>query len=619
MHGGTSRSSLPASSSRPSNYIHCTAPDVRFRPAAACFPKREGCYHTRNRLSTTDVGEDSKQRFRKVLDFNPILSSGASYVEKPGYRWSLRGTLETAKHTARVLVQDGDQSRTVPIETFPFTIGRQADRDLSLLNPQVSRQHAVIERDGDGFVIRDLGSRHGTLVNGLKIEMAQLQSGDRIQPGASNVVLVFVVAQDHTSTRVLLSRIAGESAGSQLEKLSLFLQAAQSFNNTRVLNEVLNTMVEYTLRLTGAERGFVFLGDSLATLRLECGLNNEGLPLMDDSKISHSIVRDAAESGQEYIVGDVSGDGHVVGRESMVAHELRSVIAIPLRGRSSERLLGLLYLDSRLRTSTLNRVGRDILQAIASEAANLVENARMMQAERDAELLRKEMEIAASIQQSIMARELPDFQYAKVMARSVPCTEVGGDFYDVIPVKDGFVAIVADVSGKGMSAALLASIIQGMMYAQIMSGASLVDTVNSVNSFLCARVSGQKYVTLVAAHYRNGGSVELVNGGHVCPFVVGMNGQMEEITDGDMPIGLFETATFHSVPLIMPVGARLVLLSDGVSEAENPAGVQFGSRKLEMEFVAANPIESVFSSMHCFCEGVPPHDDRTMLVVERTA
>lgn len=130
--------------------------------------------------------------------------------------------METAKLTARFLVQDGEHNRTVPIDRFPFTIGRQADRDLSLLNPQVSRQHAVLERDGDRFLIRDLGSRHGTLVNGVKIESERLQSGDRIQPGASSVVLVFVIAQDHTSTRQLLSRIAGESAVSQLEKLSLF-------------------------------------------------------------------------------------------------------------------------------------------------------------------------------------------------------------------------------------------------------------------------------------------------------------------------------------------------------------------------------------------------------------
>src|SRR6266567_4672763 len=117
------------------------------------------------------------------------------------------------------------------------------------------------------------------------------------------------------------------ASSSELEKLSLFLQAAQSFNNTRVLNDILSTMVEYTLRLTGAERGFVFLGDSASTLHLECGLNQEGLPLADDSKISRSIVRDAALSGQEYLIGDVSGDGQLLDRESIVAHELPSVTA----------------------------------------------------------------------------------------------------------------------------------------------------------------------------------------------------------------------------------------------------------------------------------------------------
>ncbi len=133
-----------------------------------------------------------------------------------------------------------------------------------------------------------------------------------------------------------------------------------------------------------------------------------------------------------------------------------------IRDRNSDRLIGLLYLGSLLRASTLNRVGRNILHAIATEAATLVENARLVQAERAANLLRKEMEIAASM----IARDLPIFPYAKVMAKAIPCTEVGGDFYDVIPVDDGFVAIFADVSGKGVSAALLASVIQGMMYAQ---------------------------------------------------------------------------------------------------------------------------------------------------------
>ena len=523
------------------------------------------------------------------------------------------------KHTARLAVREADQTRTVTIDSVPFTIGRQADSNLYLTNAQISRKHAIIHQDANGFFLQDLGSRQGTLVNGVRAVTARLNSGDRVELGASGVTLLFVTSEERTTARTILTQISSADAGSELEKLSLFLQAAQSFNSTRVLEDILSTMIEYTLRLTGAERGFVFLGDSPATLALECALNREGQRIVDDKKISHSIVRDAVMSGQEYILGDVSGEGQPVGRESIVAHELRSVLAIPLRGRNSDRLLGLLYLDSRLRAGTLNRVSRDILHAIATEAANLVENARMVQAERAADLMRNELAIAASIQQSLIPSNLPSFPEMKLMAKTVPCTEVGGDFYDVIPVEDGFVAIVADVSGKGVSAALLASVIQGMMYAQLKSCASLVDAVTAVNAFLCSRVSGQKYVTLVAARYQNGSAVEIINCGHVAPLLIHSDQRIETIPGSNVPVGLLCDATFESFPLNPPPGTRLVLLSDGVTETEDPEGTQFGSTEIAQELAAPDPIHAVFASMHRFSGGAVPSDDCTMLVIDTAA
>ncbi len=530
--------------------------------------------------------------------------------------------MDMNQQIARLVVRDGDQTRSVSIEPLPFTIGRQPDRNLFLPTPQVSREHAIIHRDANGFLIQDVGSRHGTFVNGERKDRARLKSGDRIQLGTASVELLFVDAENQTLGAAPTSRFSTDAGGSELEKLSLFLEAAQSFNTTRVLHDVLGTVVEYALRLTGAQRGFVFLGDSPSSLHLECGLNKEGAPLADDSKISRSIVRDAALSGKEFFIGDVSGDGRPIGTESMVAFELFSVIAIPLRGRNDDRLLGLLYLDSRSRANPLTRVSKDILHAIATEAAKLVENARLVQAQREAELVRNELEIAASIQHSIIPAELPSFPYAKLTAQTIPCTEVGGDFYDVIPVKDGFVAILADVSGKGMSAALLASIIQGMMYAQLMSGASIVDTVSTVNTFLCSRVSGRKYVTLVALHYKEGGTAELINGGHVLPVVIspavhGDDRHADLIPDGDMPVGLFHDTTYHSIPLDLPRGARVVLMSDGVSEAENPEGVQFATTGMTRDMTGSEPIHDVFASMHKFCAGEAAHDDCTMLVIDR--
>ncbi len=160
-------------------------------------------------------------------------------------------------------------------------------------HPQVSRIHAVINEDAAGLYIEDQESRHGMLINGVRSIRSHLKAGDEIQLGTPSASLVFLDAPEDTTGRTLIRQLAGKSSGSDLEKLSLFLQAAQSFNNTRVLEDVLNTIVEYALRLTGAERGFVFLGTSVPTFTLGCGRTKDGMAIEDYSKMSRSIVRDA--------------------------------------------------------------------------------------------------------------------------------------------------------------------------------------------------------------------------------------------------------------------------------------------------------------------------------------
>src|SRR5579859_7906044 len=266
----------------------------------------------------------------------------------------------------RLQVTDAEGTHIHPLTRFPFTLGRSAACDLCIANAQVSRQHAAIEQGGEGLCLRDLGSRHGTQLNGRPVTSAKLQPGDRITLGNGTATLLFLEGSSASATpsgaralphesigdtaRDLLTRVSSQSSGSDLEKLSLFLEAAQRFSGTQVLEEVLNTTIEYTLRLTCAERGFVFLGSDVATLRLRTGRSSDGSILHDDSAISRSIIRDAAQSGLDYILGDATATGAAIGRESIIVHDLRSVIAMPLRRRNSGTLLGLLYLDSRLQS-----------------------------------------------------------------------------------------------------------------------------------------------------------------------------------------------------------------------------------------------------------------------------
>jgi serine phosphatase RsbU (regulator of sigma subunit) len=562
------------------------------------------------------------------------------------------------KTTAHLVMASDGQRRTVPIDRVPFTIGRGIDCHLCLPHPQVSRDHAVIDRDGDGYLLRDSSSRHGTFVNGMRVTVTHLRSGDRIALGPetpeSDVLIFENQEKESTSTtRSLLAKIAqsaqmsnlektmvGSGIQSDLETLSLFLKAAQSLNSYGAINDVLRTMLEYTLRLTGAERGFVFLGDSPDSLRLECWQDKEGnstsasVPLTgqtpDRPTISHSVVKLAAESQEDFVLTDVTPET-AKGHESLILHAIRSVLAIPLRGQSSGRLLGLLYLDSHFAAKQFSGTSKQILEAIARQAAVLLENLQMIEAEREAVLLRKELEIAAAIQRQIIPQVLPEFAGVKLAARTVPCTGVGGDFYDVIPVDNGFVALVGDVSGKGVPAALLGAMVQGMLHAQVsmlsgVAAGSLVDIVQSANGFICTRAPEEKYVTLVILRYtfpaseEEAAHVELINGGHVRPIVVRAGGTVETLEEGDPPVGLLDFARFHMIPFSIGPGDRIVLLSDGITEAEDPAGAQFGDEQLHLHLADHDrPAIALFSALAGFCNGASAQDDQTVLSIERLA
>src|SRR5207302_4329631 len=180
---------------------------------------------------------------------------------------------------------------------------------------------------------------------------------------------------------------------------------------------------------TRAERGFVFLRDSDGELKLAAGRGKDGESLSDDSGISRSILRDAAHSASEFLVTDTDDTGKLAGRESVVAHNLHSVICIPLRKtviqekikddtKSGEMtdIQGVLYLDAHFLSGKLSSVSHDILRTIANGAATLVENASLVQAEDAAKRLQQELTIAADIQQRLMTVTVPDVPFAKVNA-----------------------------------------------------------------------------------------------------------------------------------------------------------------------------------------------------------
>ena len=525
-----------------------------------------------------------------------------------------------------LMIEMAGQRRRVLISTTPYAIGRSDDCDAVIPDFRVSRLHAKILQEGEQYFIADADSRHGTFLNGVRVQRAQLKSGDEITLGAPGLRLVFLEEEPPSSaTNVLLSRLVADSSDtSELEKLRLFLDATRSMGSGLVVNDVLRKMLDVGLRITGAERGFVYLRQKDGTPLLSCGLDAAGNQVTADRDVSHSVVKEAMNSAAEFITGDAAQQSALAARQSIVLNELRTVIAIPLRAKrvaaspGAVEVSGVLYLDSRSVSRNLSGVSNDVLRALASECAAVLESAMLVESERAARQYHQEMAIAASIQRSLITVPDAGCDFAVVAGRSIPCKEVGGDFYDVNVSPKGVTVIVADVSGKGISAALLASVIHGMFYAQISSGTTLLDAVISVNRFLCSRVAGQKYATLLAAQLDRSGLLQIVNCGHV-PAIVVENGTVTQIEDGDMPVGLMPNARFHTIERTFAPGSRLLLITDGISETEDASGMEFGLSGLDPYLQGANPIADIFSAVQTFSGGQEAQDDRTLVILERTA
>jgi sigma-B regulation protein RsbU (phosphoserine phosphatase) len=526
---------------------------------------------------------------------------------------------------------DSNGRHTVVLRGDSTTLGRLPGQDLVLSDPLVSRRHAVIvQENGDYFVI-DQSSTHGTFLNGSRVERAALLPGDELHLGSINgMALHFHQRSDEANTDSAFRSSYGEllatfrrlhekhgekspPAATDMERLKFLLDAARKLNEGSAVDEILGALLQLTLELTGVERGFVFLRDG-GEMHMAQGLAANGAVLQEDSTISHSAIQKAIESNQKFSISDTLQDEHTSEWSSVMAHRIRSIYCIPLRKRGSvsgpAQIFGLLYLDSQIKPGSLSELDHQLLDTIANEAAALAENVLLAQAEFKARQAREELAIAARIHSGLMAVSLPAVPYATIAARSVPCYEIGGDFYDVVALDDSVCAVVVDVSGKGITAAIVAATMQGILHAQLSARQPLPEIALLVNEFLCTRNVG-KYATMVIVRLFADGRVEYLNCGHIPPVAI-LGSEVREFKEGGLIVGLIPDATYLSAYDMLRPGERLLLTTDGVTETENAKGDLFGIAEFS-NTALHHGIDSILNAVVQFRAPAEALDDCTLL------
>jgi phosphoserine phosphatase RsbU/P len=518
----------------------------------------------------------------------------------------------------------------VPLDPIPFCIGRSPENHLVLRDNRASRSHAVIRRDGTKLIVEDSGSRNGIEVNGVKEQSRVLRHGDVIRFGVDD-------SYELTFLNEVPAANATQMSHGGLRKLRSMLEVARSLQGALSIDQVLASVVDAALEITNCDRGFLLLTtkDGLETrIAREAG----GRQLTEDLGIPARVLDKALRSRSDLLT--MHFNSSLDSLDSSVQNlTVRSVVCVPLikvrAGDLSETALvgtiadtiGLLYMDSRVHHGELTSNSRDLVQSLAIEASFVLENSRLLEEERQKQKMDQEMRIAQTIQQDLLpaADQYPKTGWLRAAGLSIPSRQVGGDYFDILPAgPNRFDIVMADVSGKGVSSALLASLLQG---AFVMSTAEQIPPaviLDRLNRFLLGRTSGEKYATIFLASIFREAPMQWANAGHCSPLLIRTNGQIFELSPTGMPVGMLDIASWQDAALQLEDGDLLVLYTDGVSEAMNAQREQYGPERL-VAVLQRNPalpvaalIDAVKADVARFTGGTPQRDDLTLLILRYT-
>jgi len=540
-----------------------------------------------------------------------------------------------------VISPDGTR-QIMRVECSPFLIGRGADvgNHVQLSDRRISRQCAALIFDGRAFRLEDRGQKRGLFINGQKApETVTLRDGDTISFGLPDSYEI-VFRSDNASLPKLLDRMEHltktDTGAGGLRNLNLLLEATKMLHSHMPLETILAHMVDQAINLTDADRGLLLVPGDDGNLRTQVAQQRGGVRVAGNVvEPSKTAINAAMEQRRGIVTEDVAlADQNLQAAHSVIAQRLRAVVAIPLfamgeRGTGDAesapkgQVLGVLYLDSR-RPAAFSKLERDILDTLAGDAAMVMENARLVVLERERERLEREIGIARDIQRALLPREFHHYPYLEVTGSNQSCLEVGGDYYDLFDLGPDRIAFtLADVSGKGLGAALMTTMLQGALSATT-CGQHPAETFAHINRFLCDHAQVERYATMFFGTLDGNGRLEYINAGHPSPVLI-RNGQAETPFPAEScPVGLIPDMQFSSSVVNLQPGDTLVLFSDGVSEAMDPEQNEYGVDRLRKAVgdcpagSVSDMQEAILESVRQFARGERQADDVTLLLLRYT-
>ncbi len=547
------------------------------------------------------------------------------------------------------------------LSTDETVLGRQADCEVRLIDDAVSRRHARIVRDRGDFYVEDLASGNGTFLNGKRIaQQTRLVDGDQIRLGLLTVEFsdepleVGNPSLEETTTiplsafpiRAELSNSADSSlvneyleqsaiahhASAQPEaRLQAVLDIARSVAQATDFERQCPGLLTSILAIfPQAQRAAILLrgsqGEELQPVAAVQAVRSEQsvTAVEQPIRISRTVLHHICKSRAGVVSTNLPEDVRFVDSKSLAVLDVRSVICVPLLAVNRD-VIGAIYLDTTA-AFRFRREDLELLSAVAGQMELSYQRDRLLVVNAEKERQDSEMQIARQVQRATLPKAFPAVGDYSFFAVFEPALAVSGDYYDCISGRDGKVWVaLGDVSGKGVPAALVASRLMSLVENAVELTDDVSEAVFRINRQLCAHSHDGRFATFVLCQIDSTSNrLCLANAGHAAPLLVNSAGDVRELADerSGLPLGIDDSQKYPVIVHDMQPGEACLLFSDGVTEARNPAGDYFGSKRLKRAMTDGGNVpcelaDRILNDLRLHLRGALPEDDLTLVIFGR--
>lgn len=542
---------------------------------------------------------------------------------------------------------------TLSLGSEKINIGRAATNQLVLSDHFSSGLHASIFPTERGYTLLDHGSKNGTFVNGRRVKgEIDLARGDEILIGStkihydrdfqSGVELVDGTTFSHSSNTIIQVKDILKkppsgtdfrlSEGSlDVERLrqdqkiiAVMGEVSQALIYHMPLDKLLNHIMDVLIRYLPMDRGVLMLKNpadghlSPKVVRVQSGVLKT-----QNIAVSKTIIRTAMEKNSAILISDIRSDERLAVQASVVQARIHSAMCIPLW--NNQDIIGLLYADRASLVDQFTEEDLKLMTLLANLAAVKIENARQIEVE--AQLIRIEQEIktAVQIQKNLLPKGNPSFEPYDISGSMKACHHVGGDYFDFLTLDDDRLGIVvADVSGHGVSAALLMASLGGALHEMFPLTPELGEMAAKLNEFVHARSDSHCFISFflgVLDRVKN--EMSYVNAGHNPPLHVDRQGRTRRLESTGLCLGMLPAQDYEERAVPIEPGDVLCLFTDGIIEGRNSDKQEFGEERLaerlkgSVSLPAQDIMEGIYGDAFGFTACAEAGDDMTLVVVKR--